>query len=257
MKKTIHILLWLLLPNAALLAQLKTDSSYQKPKPKAPQYPPFFFGFDAALQLNQPTVTGSANITVAQQSRVNIGFYAGYKLRKHKFDIGLTATNSNNNWRYTNTRLAATIDQNMNHAVLNTRLGYSYRFARIGNRVTFDAGVGMNLLHLVTSDTFFLYPGLETTKLISSQRERLISRNILGFDGKLQVNYALTPHIQARLFAQYRYGTDIFRTATVTYYDAITGIEQDDATIKTGRTDWLFGVGMQYNLKALFAVDNE
>jgi hypothetical protein len=190
MKKTLPILLWLLLPNAVLLAQLKTDSSYQKPKPKAPQYAPFFFGFDAALQVNQPTVTGSANITTTQQSRVNVGFYGGYKLRKHKFDIGFTLTNSNNNWRYTNTRVNATVSPSMDRPILNTRLGYSYRFARIGNRVTFDAGVGIDLLRFTSSDSTFFYPVSETTKLISSQREQLINRNILGFDGKLQVNYA-------------------------------------------------------------------
>ena len=257
MKKTVHILLCFLLPNAVLLAQLKTDSSYKKPAPKAPQYEPFFFGFDAALQVNQPTVTGSANITVAQQQRVNIGIYGGYKLRKHKFDVGFTLTNSNNNWRYTNARVNATVNLGQDRSVLNTRLGYSYRFARIGNRVTFDAGVGLDLLHLVTSDTTFFYPSQELTKLISAQQERLINRNILGFDGKLQVNYAMNPHVQFRLFAQYRYGTAHFRTATITYYDAISGIKQDEATVKTAQNDLIFGVGMQYNLKALFSVDKE
>jgi hypothetical protein len=255
MKKTIHIFLWLLLPNAVLLAQLKTDSSYKKPAPKAPQYEPFFFGFDVATQINQPQVTGSANITAAQQQRVNIGIYGGYKLRKHKFDIGFTLSNTNNNWRYTNTPVNATINQSLDRSILNTRFGYSFRFFRIGNRFTVEAGVGIDWLRLISSDTLFVYPVSETTKLISAQQERLLNRDILGFDGKLQVNYALNPHVQLRLFAQYRYATDIFRTASVTYYDAITGLEHDRATIKTARNDLILGIGMQYNLKALFSVD--
>jgi Outer membrane protein beta-barrel domain len=252
MKKRIQILLLIALSNGVLLAQIKTDTLKKASTTKRiTDYPPIFFGIDASVQMSLSKVEGSANITTAQKQYLNLGIYAGYRFRKHKFDLGLTLGNSNNNWQYTNPKLAVTVGSNQDRSTLNLRFGYNYRVFKLDSRWNIDLGVGVSSINMRYSDTLFIYPSEAFTKLISGLEERLLDKNSLGFDGKIQVNYALNTHLQLHFFAQYRYAPTYVRRADVRYYDAITGILQDVASIKSSQTTPLFGIGLQYNLRPI------
>ena len=82
--------------------------------------------------------------------------------------------------------------------------------------------------------------------------ERVLSTRIFGADGKIQVNYVLTPHFQLHLLAQYRYAPTYLRASNATFYDAVTGIKQDAAIVNSYQNAVLLGVGVQYNLQPLF-----
>jgi Outer membrane protein beta-barrel domain len=252
MKKTIHIFLLLLASNSILLAQIKTDTLKKASTTKRiTDYPPIFFGIYASLQSSLSKVEGSANITTAQKQYLNWGIYAGYRFRKHKFDLGLTLGNSNNNWSYTNPKLAVTVRSNQDRATLNVRFGYNYRLFKLNDRWNIDLGAGISSINIRQKDTLFTYPSEAFTKLISALQERLLEKNSLAFDGKIQVNYALNTHLQLHFFGQYRYAPTYMRRADITYFDAITGVKQDMATVKSSQTTPLFGIGLQYNLRPI------
>jgi opacity protein-like surface antigen len=252
MKKTILISLLFLLSNTVLFAQLKTEKLPEKISEKVPpQYKPYFFGIDALLQTSQSKIEGSANITAVQKQFMNVGMYAGKHFGKHKFDVGFILGNSNNSWRYTNTRLNATVNPSLNLTTLNVRGAYNYQILTINDRFNIDIGLGITWIRLLTKQNL-TYNQTAFDKLISTQTEKILQIKAYGIDGKIQFNYALNRHIQAHVFGQYRYAPAYLRAASATYFDAITGIKQDAAIISSAQTAVLLGMGLQYNLQPLF-----
>jgi hypothetical protein len=253
MKKTIAIFLIFLLPNAVSFGQTKVDKTEkQSTKNRTPQYSPLFFGFDAMQQLSQSTVVGSAAISSAQKAFANVGIYGGYQHDDHQFELGFSLGNSNNGWRYVNTKLSAEANPNINRATINTRLGYSYTFFNLSRRVNMSAGAGLTWINLINKDTVFTYSYEALDKLIWGLSERLLKDNSFGFDGKIQLNYILTPHLDVHVFGQYRHAPTVLRSANIAYYDAITGIEQDIAIVNSAQSAFIFGIGLQYNLRQSF-----
>jgi hypothetical protein len=252
MKKTIQISLLFLLSNTVLIAQLKTEKLPEKIGEKvSPQYKPYFFGIDALLQTSQSKIEGSANITAVQKQLMNVGIYAGKHFGKHKFDAGFILGNSQNSWRYTNTRLNVTVNPSLNFTTLNLRGAYNYQIFTMNDRFNIDVGIGITWIRLINKQNLF-YTAEAFDKLISTQTEKILQIKAYGIDGKIQFNYALNPHVQAHLFGQYRYAPAYLRAASATYFDAITGIKQDAAIISSAQTAVFFGIGLQYNLQPLF-----
>jgi hypothetical protein len=258
MKKTIVICLVFLLPTVGLFAQMKSNKSDKKSTSKrTPQYKPLFFGFEAAQQTTQTKIDGSANITSVSKMYPNFGIYGGYQLAKQAFSFALSVGQDDNSWNYKNARLNVDINSGLNRATINGRIGYDYQFLTINNRLNLTIGGGLNLIHLLKDNVNTTAKPQVFEKLITGEADSIYRKNSLGIDGKLQLNFALTPHLQVRLFGQYRYAPAYLYGASLGYYDAITGIKQDVATIKSYQSAPLFGIGLQYNLQPLFVIEKK
>jgi hypothetical protein len=253
MKKTIVICLLFLLPTVGLFAQVKTDKLDKKSTSKrTPQYKPIFFGFEAARQTTQTKIDGSANITSISKMYPNFGIYGGYQLAKQRFSFGVSVGQDDNSWNYKNARINVDINSGSNRATINGRIGYDYQFLTISDRLNLTIGGGLNLIHLLKNEANTTAKPQVLDKLITGEIDSIYRFNSLGIDGKLQLNFALSPHIQVHLFGQYRYAPTSMYAASIGYYDAITGIKQDLATIKSHQTAPIFGIGLQYNLQPFF-----
>lgn len=252
MKKRYTVIFLLLLPNVILLAQVKTDTSVTKTiSRRTPQYPKGFVSVDALLQVCNSVVDGSANIKSVQKKYMNTALTIGYPFGRHKLELGVATGRDDNSWHYTNTRLNAEADLGVNRSTFNTRLGYRYRIFKINDRLGVDLGVGINMINLSTKKYEGVYSGGDS-KLIISGDETILSTRIFGVDGKIQANYVLTPHFQLHVSAQYRYAPTYLRASNSTFYDAITGLKQDAAIIRSHQNALLLGIGLQYNLHPLF-----
>jgi hypothetical protein len=250
MKKTFAIILIFLLPNMVLFGQTKADKTEkQSSKKKTPQYHPLFLGIDVMQQLSQSNVVGSPAISSAQKAFANVGIYGGYQHDEHQFELGFSLGNCYNGWRYANSRLNVEVNPNINRATINTRLGYNYTFFSLGRRVEMSAGAGLTWINLINRDTVINYTAESFDKIISGVSERLLKDNSFGFDGKIQLNYILTPHLDVHIFTQYRHAPTVLRSANVAYFDAITGIKQDVAIVNSVQSAFIFGIGLQYNLR--------
>ena len=254
MKKSLQILLLLSLPTAFLNAQIKADKLDDKKNIETtpPQYKGLFGGFDLMLQTVKTKVNGSANVTPFHENYRNLGFHVGYQSNKHKYELGLAVEKDDATWNYVNAAHDANLGSGVDYATLNTRLGYSYQLLKLNKRTNIEIGGGLNWTHWLVEE---LWPSYQTTtdKVILSYDEKLERRNSLAIDGRVQLNYALTPHLQARLFYQYRYAPQPLRTISANYY--ILGIvsKPDLATITSSATASIIGVGLQYNIKPLFS----
>jgi hypothetical protein len=252
MKKLLPIFALLILTPLVLHAQKKTDKTYKKtPYKRTPQYKPYFFAFDGALQMNTSKSEGSVNINSVNKQYVNIGISGGYLLNKHKFEVGLNLGSDNNHWHYTNTRLGLHLDNGTSRPTLNLRLGYNYPILTINDRLNVEAGAGINWLHFLKKDSMPL-SSEALDKLIFSNSETFLKTNTLGIDGKIQLNYTLSPHLQVHLFYQYRYAPQYLRAYYTIYYDSITGLPMDIAYTKSFQSAHVLGIGLQYNLRPLF-----
>ncbi len=258
MKKTILISLLFFIANSTLLAQTKVKNSDKKVfKKTTPQYSPLYFGIDVMQQLSQSKVVGSAAISTVQKAYLNLGINGGYRLGKHAFELGFSLGNSNNGWTYFYAKQNVKVNPDLNRQTLNTRFGYDFTAFSLNNRVNLAVGAGVNWINVLNRDTIINYFPEALDKLISAQDEKLVANNSFGIDGKITLNFALSAHFNVRIFGQYLYAPTVLRAANAVYYDAISGLKQDAATINSAQNAFVFGIGLQYNLVPLFEQKKE
>jgi hypothetical protein len=253
MKKTIQILSLLLLPNFVLIAQIKIEKLENKTTTEAPpQYKSWFRGFDMALQTCQTQTKGSPNVTSVKEQYKNVGIHVGYQSNKHKWEIGLSLGRDDNSWTYKNTNLDVQIGHGTDRPISTMRLGYTYQIYKINKRWTIDVGGGVNWVNLINRDSLNGLGNTDGEKIIWYADETILRKNSFCIDGKIQLNYTLTPHWQAHLLYQYRYAPQYLRSSYAVYYDFKTVQKLDAAYTKSSPSAVLIGLGLQYHIQPLF-----
>ncbi len=253
MKKSIQIFLFLSLPTVLLNAQIKANKLEGKQKIETipPQYKGWFGGLDLMLQTPRTKVDGSANVTLVQEQYINRGFRVGYQSNRHKYELGLAIEKDDASWNYTDTIYNEQSGSGSDYSTFNTRLGYTYQVLKLNKRMHIELGGGLNWTYWL-ADEVFPERLVQSSNITGYHREMLLRRNSLAIDGRVQLNYVLTPHLQARLFYQYRYAPQSQRTVSSTYYAIATGKILDDVIVTSSATASLIGVGLQYNIQPLF-----
>ncbi len=252
MKKSIQILVLLQFSSVFLMAQIKVENLEEKPLlGKTPQYKSWFRSFDLTLQTVQTKVDGSPNITPVHEQYKNLGVQLGYQQGKHKWEIGLAVEVDDNSHDYKDEVYQHQSGFGSDGSTLTTALGYSYQILKLNKRWNVDIGGGVNWTNSLNGQIFddrsVIYGSV-----VSSFHETLLRRNVLSVNGKIQVNYALTPHLQAHFFYKYRYAPQYMRSIFALYTDAKTGQILDRAEIKSSPSAVLVGLGLQYNVQPIF-----
>jgi hypothetical protein len=252
MKKTIQILFFLFLSNGLLMAQIKMENLEKKPNAEGtPQYKSWFLGFDLRLQTVQTKVEGSANVTPVHEQYKNLSLQFGYQKGKHKWELGLAVETDDNSHDYKDRVYEYQNGFGSDGSTLTTRLGYSYQILKLNQRWNMDIGGGLNWTNSLNGEIFGNLSVLGGT-IRADFYETLLKRNVLAIDGKIQLNYALTPHLQAHFFYQYRYAPQNMRSTFAFFTDTKTKQILDKAYVYSSPTAVLVGLGLQYNMKPLF-----
>jgi hypothetical protein len=253
MKKAIQILSLLLLPNALLMAQIKMENLEKKPSAEGtPQYKSWFRGFDMMLQTVQTKTEGSANVTPVHEQYKNPEINFGYQKGKHKWEIGLAVERDDNSFYYENKVNGSNFGKSWDYATVNTRLGYSYQIYKINQRTNIDLGVGINWTYWLGGSILQPETSVGDKNIVANYKQVLEGKNAIGIDGKLQINYALSPHWQAHFFYQYRYAPQPLTSARAIYTNAQTGAYLEDARIKSTPSAIIVGLGLQYYVQPLY-----